>query len=60
MKSIETHTKKRMYNSPEIELVKLDNEISLVLESSPPVGPDESNNGVPEYFDNSPFEKNLA
>lgn len=31
----------RIYSTPVIERVILDNEISLALESSPPVGPDE-------------------
>jgi len=29
------------YKSPEIALVKLDSEISLILESTPPAGPEE-------------------
>lgn len=35
---------KKTYVVPEIELVKLDNEISLALESTPPSGPFESKN----------------
>lgn len=52
-----TDKKKRAYTAPEIEHVKLDNEISLILESSPPVGPFESKN-TPEYFHNDPFKSN--
>jgi hypothetical protein len=33
---------KKIYTAPEIELVELDNEISLALESSPPEGPGET------------------
>ncbi len=33
--------KKVTYISPQIDLIVLDNEISLVLESTPPLGPDE-------------------
>ena len=32
---------KKSYISPQIELIELDNEISLALESTPPAGPDE-------------------
>ena len=48
---------KKKYISPRIEWIPLDNEISLALESSPPVGPSESFNCV-----QSPFkqEKGLA
>ena len=48
---------KQKYNTPTIELVELDNEISLTLESAPPEGPDEGNNNiVPSYFNNDPFK----
>jgi hypothetical protein len=60
MENIEKIAEKRMYNSPEIELIKLDNEISLALESYPPVGPDESKNYAPEYFDNFSFKENIT
>lgn len=33
---------KKQYIAPCIELIKLDNEISLALESSPPGGPNET------------------
>jgi len=46
---------KRTYTSPRIELIRLDNEISLILESTPPSGPDESLNNTSEYFNNDPF-----
>jgi hypothetical protein len=36
------------YIAPTIELVKLDNEISLALESIPPYGPEEGKLQVPE------------
>lgn len=31
----------REYVKPEIEIIKIDNEISLSLDSNPPIGPDE-------------------
>ena len=40
--------------------MKLDNEISLALESAPPEGPDEVMNSAPEYFNNNPLKSNLV
>jgi hypothetical protein len=51
--------KRRIYSSPLIDCVKLDNEISLVLESAQPEG-DPTFTKVPEYFNNDPFRNNLA
>jgi hypothetical protein len=55
---------KRIYSAPTLEYVKLDNEISLVLESSPPIGPDEgpsaSNLNAPGYFNNDPYKTQLG
>jgi hypothetical protein len=53
---------KKTYITPQVELVKLDNEISLALESSPPEGPNETNNTMtaPEYFGNEPFNTVLG
>ena len=47
-------TLKRQYQPPLIELVKLDNEISLVL-ISPPIGPGEEgmSQQSPNYFNNA-------
>jgi hypothetical protein len=39
-------TTKKKYQSPEIELVELDNQISLSLQSVPPDGPEEG-----DYFE---------
>jgi hypothetical protein len=41
---------KKKYTAPAIEIIFLDNEISLALESSPPVGPSESFNSVQTPF----------
>ncbi len=47
---------KKTYSIPQIELVVLDNEISLALESSPPTGPDETTmNNV-----QNPFKQELS
>ena len=48
------------YTAPCIEIIKLDNEISLALESDPPVGPGEVNNNYPTAFSNSPFDNPVA
>ena len=37
------------YQTPQITEVRLDKEISLVLNSNPPIGPEEGK--APEYFD---------
>ncbi|MFZ4726244.1 MAG: hypothetical protein ACOYMD_12445 [Paludibacter sp.] len=63
MKTIKITTEKRIYNSPEIELIKLDNEISLALQSAPPDGPGENimfGSNTPEYFNNYPFKSNIG
>jgi hypothetical protein len=54
---------KRTYNSPKLECVKLDNEISLVLQSAPPAGPGESIrfvNNTPDFLNNDPFKTNIG
>lgn len=47
---------KKIYSSPHIETISLDYDISLILESAPPVGPDESLNTKPDYFSIDPFK----
>jgi hypothetical protein len=48
---------KRVYTAPQIERVELDNEISLALESTPPIGPNENMFfSAPEYFNHDPFK----
>lgn len=48
---------KRVYFQPEISRVKLDNAISLALESNPVAGPDEvMNNNAPEHFNYYPIK----
>ena len=60
MKTTRDVYRKLTYFSPQIERIKLDNEISLALESTPPLGPGETMNSVPEYFNNDPFKSNLG
>ena len=40
----------KKYTLPAIEVIVLDNEISLALESAPPVGPSETLNSVQSPF----------
>lgn len=47
---------KKKYISPVIELIILDNEISLALESNPPAGPNESVNSNM----NNPFKQEVV
>ena len=48
--------KNTAYQTPQIERIVLDNEISLQLDSTPPVGPGgEIVMKTPEYFNNEPF-----
>jgi hypothetical protein len=46
---------KKQYTIPAIEIIILDNEISLALESSPPAGPSETLNSI-----QSPFKENTG
>jgi len=48
--------RKKQYIAPVIELIRLDNQISLALESDAPIGPDETFYKVPEYFRSEPFK----
>ena len=54
------NNQKRAYIVPQIEQIKLDNEISLALESAPPFAPGESISKAPEYFNNDPFRNNIG
>jgi len=49
---------KKEYSSPQIIRVKLDNEISLALESDPPTYESINKIVAPEYFNNDPFKDN--
>ena len=51
---------KRNYISPDIKSIKLDNEISLQLESTPPGDGnpwETNNNSTPDYFNHNPMQK---
>lgn len=53
---------KRNYITPEVAIIKLDNEISLALASDPPAGPGEGSGGTyaPEYMKQDPFKAQNA
>jgi hypothetical protein len=58
---MKTNIQKRKYTEPRLEQIRLDNEISLALESAPPVGPFESaNSNIPDFFNNDPFKTNVG
>lgn len=57
---MENKINKSEYSKPEIEVVKLDNEISLALESNPPNGPNESAMFDSNNPKNNPYKENLA
>lgn len=60
MKTLNNNTDKRNYLPPVVEIIKLDSEISLQMES-PTADPNEVNNmSSPEYFNNDPFKTNLG
>jgi len=51
---------KKKYFSPIIELIVLDSDISLQLESNPPEGPGETGRLAPEYLHNDPYKTTLG
>jgi len=51
---------KGIYCTPKIERIKLDNEISLALQSSPPTYELVKGSSAPEYFNNDPFKSNIG
>ena len=59
MKTNSIKSEKRKYKPPYINKIRLDNEISLALESQP-VGPDESSNIQQEYYKNDPFKNTIV
>ena len=53
--------KKLSYSSPAIDLVELDNNISLAMESTPAPGPGEPGyvgSVTQEYYNNDPYNSN--
>ncbi|MFZ4726247.1 MAG: hypothetical protein ACOYMD_12460 [Paludibacter sp.] len=52
-------TKKRAYSSPDVICIKMDNEISLALESANPDG-DPTFSSNQQFFINDPFKSNMG
>lgn len=48
------------YCPPKIEEIKLDNEISLALESTPPFPGNENFSSTPGFMSNDPFKTNIS
>ena len=48
------------YTTPQVQIIALDNEISLALQSSPPEGPGETMNYNIETDLNNPFKSTLV
>ena len=58
---MDIHTiKKQEYTAPIIAQIRLDNEISLALESTPPTFESSTKTSTPEFFNNEPFKNNMA
>lgn len=60
---MKTLISKKTYSEPQVELIILDHEISLTLNSLlPPYGPGEGTTGslAPDYFNDNPFKNNLV
>ncbi len=47
---------KKVYTIPAVDIIKLDNEISLTLDSTPPTdAPGETQNQMPDSFNTNPY-----
>lgn len=54
-------TQKRIYKTPQVERIRLDNEISLVLQSDvSPFGDPEANLQTKDSYDNDPFKISIG
>jgi len=47
---------KKKYYAPQVELILIDNEISLALASTPPEGPGEIVHNSNQHFTSEPFK----
>ena len=56
METINKNNIRRVYQSPAIETIKLDKEISLLLESDPPEQDRELSLIAPENLNNNPYK----
>lgn len=51
---------KKKYKAPQVELILIDNEITLILQSTPPAGPDEIGQNASGHFNNDPFKTDIG
>jgi hypothetical protein len=59
MKTIYKIAEKRAYCTPDVICIKMDNEISLALESANPDG-DPTFSSNQQFFNNDPFKSNMG
>jgi hypothetical protein len=59
LNAMNTKAEKKIYISPRVERIELDNEISLILVSGDPGDPNASLI-KPDYFYDDPFKTNLS
>ena len=57
---MKTSNNKLKYTIPKVVRIEIDKEISLVLESTPPVGPNEEYLKVLESTKGDPFKMNIG
>jgi len=60
MNILHNSPERRTYRAPRIISIKLDNEISLSLESFEAPGDPEASVRAPEYFNNDPFKASIG
>ncbi len=60
MKTIKEDKEKNVYFPPLVERIRLDNEISLALESAPGDPETYSTLSSPDYFNNDPYKTNFG
>jgi hypothetical protein len=60
MKATIKNVQKRQYSAPEVECVTLDCDISLTLDSEPPIGPGWETYTSKDHFSNDPFKTNMG
>lgn len=60
MNTIYNMSEKRAYITPNVISIKLDNEISLILQSDNTPEGDPNFTSTPHYFNNDPFKSNMG
>lgn len=65
MRPDSNNTEKRIYNAPQVERIDIDKDVSLQLQSAPPIPGNEKLGGflssnTPEFLNSDPFKGNMA